>query len=521
MPRSAFWWIGRRDVEVLDDELDDGTTGILAATAETGDEDDERTFIAESGGSWERRLTRREKTIRGAVSAAVALAIVVVLLGGPGSVLASLASIAETVAPAPVAQAAGPFTSGVLDVPVPSITAVNPQISLSPVNGPNAAAYACWVDESPNQLGVHVAALHVALYAVDPHNWTLLAPPIAHAAGCTAVTDMTDANRVVLVLNRPAVGDASCALPDLFRSEDGGADWRALPWPVGALTPCTLHFELEGGRLYAQSDSRLVTSGAATLDGGQISVTSDGGATWRVADGDLAGLSRVSLVALRPGGRLLAQGIDATQQGSTVLWQSDDAGAHWRFLMTVPGTQPTVYAASDPDATTHGGWGRLYAYAGAASGSSLRGLPPTLGNAGAGATLATTFAEPRWTLTPLQPSGAAVPRWTVLSLAPNAASRFQRPAGAWQRSIAEGPSGSMLFTQPDAGNKPSNIVASSDLVVWNGSAWSKLALVVPANEAFQGASWDRGVMRLWVTHKTSVLRPVELFTFTLSPAEVR
>ncbi|MFI5275043.1 MAG: hypothetical protein ACHQ4H_18590, partial [Ktedonobacterales bacterium] len=480
MPRSPLWWTPRRDVEMLLDDEDDGASGLLGGPSASDDWADERTFIPLGGGSWERRLTRREKVLRGAGSVAVVLVITLVLLGGPGSVLAYLANVTRGINPALVARAAASPASNALDVPMPANIAENPRVSLSPVNGPTALAYACWVDEPPNELGERVAALHVADYAVATHNWTLLAQPVAASAGCAIVTDMTVPERVVVALTRAAdagSADGACQLPDLYRSEDGGAHWAPLRWPSAALAPCNVQFEMEGGRLYVQSDTRLLPAGDAASDAagaGLIAVTADGGATWAAADGGLAGLSRISLVALRPGGRLLAQGIDSRRQGSTTLWQSDDAGAHWRFLMAVPGAQARVYASSDPRETANGGWGRLYAYSGAsgaASGSSLRGLTSGFAGGGTGATLATTYAEPAWMLSRLQPNGAAVPLWSGVALEPDAANKDQRPAGAWQGDAGEGPNGGVMFTEPNASGNPTNIISPYNLVVWDGQAW--------------------------------------------------
>jgi hypothetical protein len=275
---------------------------------------------------------------------------------------------------------------------------------------------------------------------------------------------------------------------------------------------------MAGGRVYVQSDTRLFPLGEAVAGAGLIAATADGGATWEDVDGGLARLVAVSLVALRPGGRVLAQGIEPQRQGSTTLWQSDDGGAHWRFLMDVPGAKPRVYASSDPEETAHGGWGRLYAYSTAPSGSSLGALTD-LGR-GMGTTLATAYVEPAWLLSRLQPNGAAVPAWHGVALAPDAANKDQRPAGAWQRDAGEAPGGGILFTQPDTSGNDTNIISPYDLIAWDGHTWSQLAQVIPANATLQGVSWDHGVMRLWLTHKKSVLRPIQLFTFTVSAGDV-
>jgi hypothetical protein len=517
MPRLPFSWTQRRDVVLLLDEEDDGDERAALDPAVGDDDADERTFVALGGGSWERRLTRREKMVRAGSVVAVVLVVALALIGGPGAVLASLGNAARALNPAPVAQAAAPPVSNVLDVPVPANTAQNPQVSLRPVNGPETLAYACWVDEPASAYGERAATLHVAVYAVASHNWTLLTSPVAQSAGCTVITDMTAPARVVLALSRLVGAGGPCRLPDLYRSEDRGAHWAPAPWPDGTLAPCDAQFVMEGGRLYAERDAS--PSGQPFW----LSVTADGGASWAAADGGLAGLTDVALVALRPGGRLLAEGIDPRRRGSTTLWQSDDAGAHWRFLLTVPGSRPRVYASSDPEATANGGWGRLYAYAGqatASSGSSLGGLTG-FGENGANATLETAFAEPAWMVSRLQPNGAATPAWSPVALEPDAASTDQRPAGAWLRDAGEAPGGGMLFTQPDGSGNVTNIVAPFDLVAWNGRVWRLLPQVIPANTTLQGISWNHGVMRLWTTHKSSILRPIELFTYAIAPGDLR
>lgn len=327
MPRLPFSWVQRGDVELLlEDEDDDAERVALDDAASDDGDDDDRAFIALSGGSWERRLTRREKLVRAGGVVAMVLAVALVLVGGPGSVLAYLGNAAQALNPAPVAQSAAPPASNALDVPVPANIAENPQISLSPVNGSDALAFACWVDEPQNDLGERVAALHVAVYAVASHNWALLPPPVAMSAGCTVITDMTVPGSIVLALARADDAGSSCRLPDLDRSGDGGASWVSLPWPSGTLAPCSVRVLMEGGRVYVQGDTRLLPMGEASAGAGLIVATADGGVTWEAVDGGLAGLLAISLVALRPGGRVLAQGIDPQQGGERRCGRAMTAG---------------------------------------------------------------------------------------------------------------------------------------------------------------------------------------------------
>jgi hypothetical protein len=505
----------------LDGDADDagGEADDLGASDAAGDE---RTFIPISGGSWERRLTRREKTVRSAASLGVGLVIVLVLIGGPGTVLATLSRLAGSLSAVPVAQAA-PQATDTIDIPIPADIAKNPLISLAAVDGAQALAYTCWVDEDPKLLGEQVGPLHLATYALGPHLWTLLAPPVAASAGCALVTDMSEPNRVVLVLARAVSPGAPCQLPDLYGSADRGSHWAAIPWPAAALVPCDVRFEMEGGRLYAQGDTPLLPPEAGPAESprgaaGLLIVTADDGTTWSAADNGLAELTTFSLVALRPGGRLLAQGDDSEARDPTTLWQSDDSGRHWTLLTTLPGTHPRVYASSNPQDTDNGGWGRLYLYARTATAPPLQSLTGVV--TPAGASLATGFAEPSWTPSRYQLSGAAAPTWITVALAPDAATTDERPAGDWLRDAGEGPAGSLLFTQPNVSSNIITVTSPFNVLVWNGDHWSVTPQVIPANAFLQSVSWDDGVMRIWVTHKRGILRPVQLLTYTLSSVDI-
>jgi hypothetical protein len=523
MFRSVFRPVSRAGVsrllaDVADDELvfEEEPDWRPDANAMPGAND--APFVAVSGGSWDRRLTRREKSLRAALSAGLALVVLLALVGGPGTVLAFLAQVAQTLDTTPVAHAAAPAPR-FLQANVPADITRNPEVALAPVNGPDSFAYACWVDEDPKYLGSQAAPLHLALYAVPTHNWTILAPPVAQAAGCDVVTDLDAPNRLVLALARSPNVSGACRLPDLYRSGDRGATWHQMAWPGDAQAPCDVRLWLEGGALYAQTDTPLLPAGA--LGGGAagvLCVTSDGGEMWRAADNGLANVADLSLIALRPDGRLLAQGTDPDVPSATALWESADAGQHWRPLGTVPGTQARVYASSDPEDTAGGGWGRLYVSARAGRTPLQALLAEASGGTAGQALLATGYANGAASLNPFQPGGALALGWTDVQEPNSASGAF--PAGNTLRDASEGPSGSLLFTQPDAAGNVLTIVSPFNLLIWNGRQWLENPQVVPANALLQGVSWNAGVMRLWVTYKAGIIRPVELFTFTLSPGDV-
>jgi hypothetical protein len=226
-------------------------------------------------------------------------------------------------------------------------------------------------------------------------------------------------------------------------------------------------------------------------------------------------------VALRPGGRLLAQGDDPQAPMMTALWQSEDAGLHWRLLAAVPGAQAQVYASSNPDDSADGGWGRLYVSAQSTGTPFIpAGGDGRLDSAPAGDNfLATGFAGQRWAISPFGLDGALVPAWSAVQMAPDNGTLDARPAGYWQPDASEGPVGSLLFTRPVLLNDNTYILPPFNLLIWDGHQWRQSVHTIPANALWQSVSWNGGVMRIWITSKADILRPIVLTTFTLSPAD--
>jgi hypothetical protein len=527
MFRSVFRPVSRVGVsplsaDVADDELVFEEDLDWRPDADTRPEADEAPFVAVSGGSWDRRLTRREKSLRAGLSAGMALVLLLALIGGPGPILAFVARLASSLDATPVAHAER-RPPNYLQAHVPAETMQNPEVRLAAANGPDALAYACWVNEDPKYLGEQAAPLYLTRFAVESHNWTTLTPPAAQAAGCSLVTDTSAPASVVLALTQATNASGPCPLPDLYRSDDRGATWRAVLWPANALAPCNVRLQFEGSRLYVETDTPLLppsalSSGAAGL----LTMTPDGGRTWRAADVGMADVANMALVALRPGGRLLAQGDDPQADGATALWQSDDAGLHWRLLTTVPGAQAQLFASSDPADTADGGWGRLYVSA-QSMGTPL-GTASSAGGVDAAPAgddfLATGFVGQRWAISPFQLDGSLVPAWSSVPMAPDGGTANARPAGGWLPEASEGPAGSLLFTRPQLLANSNSITPPFDILVWDGHQWRQSVHTIPANAFLQSVSWNDGVMRIWITSKAGITRPIVLQTFTLSPADV-
>jgi ligand-binding sensor domain-containing protein len=118
---------------------------------------------------------------------------------------------------------------------------------------------------------------------------------------------------VLAILRHPTPGQFTIGtIEGLFRSDDGGASWFALP---GALSQQTVYALLQG-------DDGVLWAGAA--DG--LWRSDDYGVTWRrsnaLADVTVIRLGRASL----PNGELLWAGSE-----DDGFWWSRDHGASWRF----------------------------------------------------------------------------------------------------------------------------------------------------------------------------------------------
>ena len=164
----------------------------------------------------------------------------------------------------------------------------------------------------------------------------------------------------------------------VFRSDDGGASWRAANQGLTSLSVWALAVEPEEGSLFAGTS------------GGGVFRSDDGGASWRAVNQGLTGLYVQALAVGPEGGSLFAD------TGDGGVSRSDDGGTNWRAVTDLPSNLPTdvtfgrirlaasggrvslarpgmgwlpwaVYHYQPPQAfTIHAGLTRLYASAGAA-----------------------------------------------------------------------------------------------------------------------------------------------------------
>jgi hypothetical protein len=454
---------------------------------------------------WERRLTRREKLVRGGSAALIVAVVAYLLLGGPAATAALLRALAPR-PPEAVAAPAPPTVAAHLraNAGVPPNAANNPTLKLAPANGPSGAAYACWLDPRRVNSGASTRPLRVASLAGGQSEWQTLAPPVAGAASCALAVDPTRADTLLLAAGRVSgtANATTCPLPDLYLSTAHGAAWQRVPLPSGVAIPCLApapSLAIADGRVFVRSASALLPARAIPAGAlGQLIVTADRGHTWRAADAGLAPASSLTLLAMRPGGHLLAQTAPAGHPDTGALWQSADAGAHWRSLGTLPGIAPHVYVSSDPSASDHGGWGRLYVgYLGA------RGQRASF--------LASAYAGEPWARMPGPPGPPGT------SAIPDAL------VGGGEAQIAEGPAGALLFTRSSSDPGRQRLTPPFALWIWDAGRqrWLQYSMPLPANALVQGAAWDGGHISVWLMVIRGVTPPlIDLVTLELAAADL-
>src|SRR5579859_1060388 len=168
---------------------------------------------------WERRLTRREKLLRGGSAVLVVAVVAYLLLGGPAATVALLRALAPR-PPEAVAAPAPPTVIAHLraNAGVPPGAANNPTLKVAPANGSSGAAYACWLEPRRVNSGASTRPLRVASLAGGQSNWQSLVPPVAGAASCALAVDHARADTLLLAAARVSASTnaTSCAPPDLY-----------------------------------------------------------------------------------------------------------------------------------------------------------------------------------------------------------------------------------------------------------------------------------------------------------------
>lgn len=134
----------------------------------------------------------------------------------------------------------------------------------------------------------------------------------------------------------------------LWRSENGGTQWTALPSEFGSTVTALATHPGRPGRILA------------ALEPGGVAVSNDGGATWTRAGSGLPNAPGMALTvaAHQPDTFYLSVAGDG-------LWQSDDAGATWAFAMDRPWLNEAEHdALALASVNSPSGMGGIWIYAG-------------------------------------------------------------------------------------------------------------------------------------------------------------
>jgi hypothetical protein len=461
-------------------------------------DDDEPDFILEDDGTVVEmapaarrpRMPAIQRLRRSTLAAALAIVAAVIALGGPGSV----ATLLRPLSTVPQAHEAvqplnEPQSWSAIDAP--AAAGDTPGVRIVPASGAAGMAYACWVNVPRPQLELASGPLKLAILDLPQHQWHSIAPPTAHAVRCDFTADAVDPQSALLILWQVSAYDASCQLPELYRTRDLGTHWTRVAWSSAALPNCDLTFRLVAGRIYVFSSASLLAPAALPPQtAGQIIVSDDEGHSWHAADTGLAGLVSLEVVAFRPGGHILAQGEQRWPVRSYSLLQTSDDGSAWQYLGRLPGTAPRVFASSNPSQTA-GGWGPLYL-------SSQ--TPLEAGDLGSNL----YFASARLPEILSLPLGAvAMPalRWKSIPPPDVPAKLTGRPFGTALGDAAEGPNGTFLYLQPVSNTTPYIIVPQYHVWLWDPArgVWTREYYAIPPNATLQGVSWGGAQMAIWLT----------------------
>lgn len=443
------------------------------------DDGDEQDFVVESGvPSFTRLLTRRQKLLRGGVALLVVVVTAFVLLGGPDATASLVGSLRQPVVVA--AQVPMARVGALAAIRLPPGSATYATLQLSPAAGSAGGAYACWVAPGTGvgAGGIDLGALHVTVLDDGAEPWRAVSPPAALAAHCTVVADAANPRQALLAVYARTGVNAACALPDLYFTGDGGATWQAAVWPDPNALACTPRVYLVDGRIYATTPAAQVSlMTGATGAAGRLIVSTDQGRSWRVGDTGLGNASGIVLVGIRPGGRLLAETLDARVPQIGTLWESRDDGGSWRSLGKLPGANPEVYVSQHVADTANGGWGRLYLSAESLSNGVAGGSGNTF--------FATAYPGTGWSVLPSLPMAPVDDGSEVVGIA----------------SGEVGPGGLLYVTRAMTGTNDHVFTPQRAVWIWEPrrAIWLFSPVGLPANTLVQGASWSGTAMSLWIT----------------------
>lgn len=295
---------------------------------------------------------------------------------------ATATSAAPTVAPT-AAAGATPTTppssigdhwvtvAGLSTTPLPILAPSDPRVAYV------AGVFSDPAKSSPQTLGVQRTDDSGATW----HTFTLPvnAPSSLDQFSLSVMVSPLDAYHLILTVGTgvgtpcPTGSSQPCTVQ--YFSADGGIHWRQISLPVsgvlGIMADADWQSEsplrAQGTRLYALAGPQSGGAGDETQGTGRLVTSTDGGATWRLADTALPSAVGIADYMPAPTGNSLFAVTDRADRFRVPvgmlpppdfkLWRSDDAGAHWALVhslsfpnftgmrvTTLPGaTQPIVY----------------------------------------------------------------------------------------------------------------------------------------------------------------------------------
>lgn len=436
--------------------------------------DEDQSFIVESGAlSFTQRLTRRQKLLRGAVTSLVVVVTAFFLLGGPGATSSLIVGLHEQAAAAPVPMAR---VAPISTVRLPPGSATIATLRISPAaNGDEA--YACWVAPS---LVANAAAgtLHVAALGGASESWRPVDPPVPTAVRCGIAADTVYPSKALLSAYDRTGSGASCSLPRLYFTGDGGATWTPVNWPRLSQAICSLQVELVAGHIYAASPGwRLAFDGRTANSNVRLIVSTNLGQSWQAGDAGLNDAPDFKLVGIRQGSELLAQISDQSQPNVSTLWESHDDGTSWISLGRLPGANAQVYVSQNPADTAHGGWGKLYLSAQTLINGVASGPERTF--------FATAYPGSGWSMLvglPMPPGDTG-------------------PEPIDTADTGVGPNGQFYVMRSMTSSNGRAFVPQRSLWIWDARKrrWLMSPVGIPENALLQGMNWNGPSMRLWMT----------------------
>ncbi len=428
-------------------------------------------------------LSRRQKIRRGLVTLLVVALALFFVAGGPSAVAATLAQrgqVAHAIPKVPTFPMYSEEPAQRLRLPQGAVNTVTTRIE--PVNGNSGEAFACWASAAPDSQPAGVSLIHLALTRDGGHEWTDVPSPLASGFYCDLTADSGPTDGIVAeIYAHPSQPPqrAACTLPSLFYrggAASGSMAWQPVAWPANIQPACGVRLALIGTRLYAWASQPLVPP---MVDARALLITTaDLGRTWQAGDSGLREQSSLTVLGVRPGGAVLAQTDVAAPTGSFELWQSADAGAHWRNRGPVPGTDPQVFVSSETPSPFADGWGPLYEIAQSVSNGAAQG-------------------EHRQYIA-VSTLGAG---WTPLPDPPLPQTWSQDPLSGLFEGIAVGPGGSLLIDRGVPGSGRIGLNPARYLWLWDPRhrAWLQSPNIQQANSFEAGIAWDRDSIAIWST----------------------